>query len=146
MVDTPSPALNVAAPAVFRLELEERHPNRASLTSAEDWEWTEPLLKRNAVWFCQLRWIVITVLALAGGATVVPPVASALGLERSPAWPLAAAAALTVLNLFFAAWPRQAGAAVKPQSVRMLLWAQIISDLLVLTAVLYWIGHQVPGA
>ena len=57
---------------------------------------------------------------------------------------LAAAAVLGMLNLIFASADRAPLALSKawPGFRRSQLWAQIVSDLLVLTAVIYWLG---PG-
>src|SRR5690348_2608124 len=83
---------------VFLLDLQARHPETLSRDRGEDREWMEPLLQQNAVWFCRLRWIVITVLAAAGVAGLFPGCLNALGLVIAPAWPLALALVLASLN------------------------------------------------
>lgn len=108
--------------------------------------WMEPLLKQNAVWFCQLRWVVIGVLGTAGFAGLFPALLSRFGLFFSPVLPLVAAASLTGLNAMFVRLTRCPRLFGHEMSARRLLWAQIITDLLILTAVIYWIGDSVPAA
>ena len=53
-----------------------------------DHQWSEPLLRQNAIWFCRLRWIVVTVLAAAGVAALIPGLARRVGrpaVRRPPA-------------------------------------------------------------
>ena len=103
--------------------------------------WTEPLLRQNARWFCRLRWLVVGVLGGAGVAVMLVPRFAALGVFRSPGLPLAAAAVLATLNLGFMQWVRRLDTREGGGSVRPLLWAQIVSDLLVLTVVIHGLGR-----
>lgn len=104
--------------------------------------WIEPLLHANAVWFCRLRWLVVAVLLAVATAGLVPALPAALGLRLQPLWPATAAGLLTGLNLIFVRWTRRATGA----SIRRVLWAQIASDLVILTAVIHWIGPDWPAA
>jgi signal transduction histidine kinase len=103
-------------------------------------EWTEPLLRQNARWFCRLRWLVVGVLGGVGLAGWLIPGLAAQGVFRSPGLPLVVALVLAALNLGFGQWARRLGAKGSGRSVRPLLWAQIISDLLVLTVVIHGLG------
>jgi signal transduction histidine kinase len=102
-------------------------------------------LRQNAGWFCTLRWLVIAVLATAAAVGFFPEGLTHLGLRMSPWWPLGAALFLASTNLAFVWWIQghREGHGV---SVRWLLWAQIVSDLLVLTGVIHWLGHELPAA
>ena len=115
--------------------------------TADDREWSEPLLRQNAIWFCQLRWIVVAVLAAVGVAGVVSRAGSApAGLGFPPAWPLGAAARPGRPEPRLR--PAGPAHALKPATavpVRLLLWAQIVTDLLVLTAVIHWLGSDLAG-
>jgi hypothetical protein len=57
------------------------------------------LMHENAVWFCQLRWVVAALLALAGILGFFPAEFSPRGLQLTPTWPLTTALVLVVLNL-----------------------------------------------
>jgi signal transduction histidine kinase len=145
MVGAAAPATPAAPVAVFRLPLNGQ-PDPAAGAEPEDRAWIEPLLQQNAVWFCQLRWIVIVGLVLAGLTDLSPALQRAIGLTRSPALPLGAAALLAVLNVAFVRMTRRTAQPGAKVSVRLLLWAQIVSDLLVLTAVVHWLGHELSAA
>src|SRR5690242_11553755 len=88
--------LNLAA---YRLDLDEQPGETQSPGLMDDREWIEPLWQQNAVWFCQLRWAVVAVLALASLSSFLP--LHAIGLAVPPWWPLSAALLLASLNLVF---------------------------------------------
>lgn len=142
-------AMPTGAPPVEAFSLPCREgppPPDAGETPAER-EWNEPLLRQNAIWFCQLRWIVVTVLAVVGGlALATGQAAVAPGLRLSPGLPLAAAFILAGLNLGFVRLARRIAEAGDARSVAPLLWAQIVADLLVLTAVIHWLGSDLAAA
>lgn len=127
--------------AVYRLE---SSPGRAAPTTSdtEERDWIEPLLRENAIWFCHLRWIVVTVLLLTGVAGLMPAVPRSIGLDLRPAWPLASGAILAVLNVVFARLSRTPAGG----STRGILWAQIAADVLILTGVIQWLGRDLPAA
>ena len=132
--------------AVYRLPLGQESNGQAASGLPQDREWVEPIWQRNAVWFCQLRWIVVASLSTAGVAGFFPLLMNQLGLHLSPVWPLGAAGLLAVFNLGFIKLARTAGAGTAGISVHLLLWAQIVTDLLVLTAVIHCLGNGFQAA
>lgn len=103
------------------------------------------LLRQNAHWFCHLRWIVsggLAMLAVAG----VPEWTTAIGLSVRPTWPLAAASLLAAVNLVYETvlrrWPRDTTAG----RIRLLLWIQIVIDLMILTLVTHFVGSTTSYA
>lgn len=98
------------------------------------------LMRRNAVWFCQLRWIVVTILATAGVLGWFPDVLQYWGLRVSPGWALATAGALIVLNSFYLALLPKETRDDKLVLVQSNLWMQIVADLVVLTIVIHFLG------
>ncbi len=140
--DQPSRA---TALATYRLPVGAR-PERELLPSEQERVWIEPLLWRNAVWFGRLRWTVVAALAVAGLAGFFPPLTAPLGLAIQPLWPLAAAGVLAGLNLLFARLAANTGEAGGRVPVKVQLWCQIVTDLLVLTAVIHWLGSELPTA
>ena len=99
-----------------------------------------PLLARNAYWFCQLRWLVIAMLAGFGAAGQLKPLMDAFSLLRPGSWPFVAAAVLTVSNIIFLTHARALRHDPHPGPAKMNLWGQIIVDLVVLTAVVHFVG------
>lgn len=144
----PEPAASDAEPAaaVYRLGPDAEPACAAPAPAPNDRIWIEPLLCANAVWFCRLRWLVVAVLLAVAAAGWVPGLTAAVGLHLTPGWPATLAALLAGLNLGFERWARRLAAPGAGGSVRALLWAQITSDLVILTAVLYWVGPEWPAA
>jgi len=131
--------------AVYRLPVDDRNLAADVPAAAAEHDWYEPLLRQNGIWFCRLRWVVVAVLGAAGMAGFFPQAMAALGVTVKPMWPLVTAAILAGLNAVYVrlAIRTRRPAAILP--IRSLLWAQIISDLLVLTAVLHWLGSGLPS-
>jgi signal transduction histidine kinase len=127
----------------FPAVLQERPQSRPALAEPGC---IEPLLRQNAVWFCQLRWLVIAVLGATGFAGCFPEVLGAFGVVIAPTWPFAVAGLLVGFNLVFIAQTRRTGLQAQSTPVRRLLWTQIVADLLVLTAVIHWLGSGLPAA
>jgi signal transduction histidine kinase len=100
----------------------------------------EGLLSRNVLWFCRLRWIVIGLLALLGGLSWVPGLLPRLGLLHHRVWPFVAAGALLVANVLFLAHARRLAGRGANRGAGGNLWAQIATDLVVLTAVVHFVG------
>ncbi len=97
------------------------------------------LVVRNVLWFCWFRWIVAGTLAVLGTLGVGTRVLERLGLTVGP-WALVTAAVLVGLN---AAFRWHAGRLKRRPSLAGALrnlWAQIVGDLLVLTAVVHFTG------
>lgn len=132
---------------------------------------SQALLAQNVSWFCQVRWLVIAILVSYGILGFFPSLVNYFGLRTPGVWPFVTAAILTISNLVFLYFARQAAGSktapgqseeVRPagiassdkagprRSLGMLsstttmvnLWGQIIADLLVLTAVVYFVGSM----
>lgn len=147
MTATAVPDADPTGLAVYRLELAPSTPVEPAASAPEEREWNEPLLRDNAIWFCQLRWLVVGVLFAVAAAGLVRELPAALGLKINPVWPGTAAGLLALLNLIFCRLTRRAVAGTGPwRSLRAVLWAQIVSDLLILTAVIHWLGPDWPAA
>ncbi|MBN2317070.1 MAG: HAMP domain-containing histidine kinase [Sedimentisphaerales bacterium] len=98
---------------------------------------SESLLKRNVLWFCQFRWIVIGVLVSFGFLGLFPGLIDRLGMRPPGAWPFIIAAVLTATNLIFLSLARTETPSI---TVRFNLWSQITTDLVILTVVIYFVG------
>lgn len=135
---------------------------------------SQALLAQNVSWFCQLRWLVIAILVGYGILAFFPGLIRYFGLRSPGVWPFVTAAVLTASNLVFLYFARRVtgskaarcqvegarpagtacpGKAIPRRHLRMLpstttmvnLWGQIIADLLVLTAVVYFVGSLETG-
>lgn len=141
---------DAAAPASFCLPAKEGESNRRSSVQvrahADLQRWNLAILQQNANWFCRLRWIVVITLGLAGAGGLFPGTLGHLGLSLHPGLPLCAAALLAGLNIVFVRLARTAGARRGAWSVKRVLWLQIGCDLVVLTAVVHWLGSDLPAA
>jgi signal transduction histidine kinase len=100
----------------------------------------EPLLLRNVVWFCRVRWIVVALLGLFGLMGLFPQFERGLGLRAHLRWPIVTSAALALANLGFLAHARWLARSESPPGARANLWTQIIVDLAALTAVVHYVG------
>ena len=94
----------------------------------------EAMLLRNVLWFCRLRWVITAVLAGFGILGLFPGAVRLFGLHAPGIWPFVTAGVLFLGNLVFLATARRPNAAI------VNLWAQIVLDLLVLTAVVHFFG------
>ena len=100
------------------------------------------LLWQNAIWFCHLRWIVIGGLATAGVAAFFPNWTARFGLQLAPEWSFAAATSLAVANLAYLLLLRRLPKSAPANKVRLLLWGQIVVDLVILTGVIHFLGSR----
>jgi signal transduction histidine kinase len=114
-------------------------PLRLQRADAEDetpraWKTDPQAVLRNQSWFCALRWFAIAGLGglaiLSAGLLPLPPPWPGL----QPVWPAGAAGVLLVLNVASLIFLRRAPAAEGG------LWVQIMVDLVVLTAVVHFLG------
>lgn len=100
----------------------------------------EPLLLKNEAWYCQLRWVVIFTFILFGGLTLIPGILPVFGFQPGWSWPWTLAAILLPANLFFLwhiSWMRRTG---RFRGLKENLWAQILFDLIVVTATIHVAG------
>ncbi|MHB8860837.1 MAG: sensor histidine kinase [Pirellulaceae bacterium] len=105
------------------------------------------LLQQNAYWFCRLRWIVVGLLAAAGGAAAFGLPLDRLGVRLPAAWPLYAAGFLAVLNVIYSLFLPLGGARRHATWLTVHVWFQIIIDLAVLTVAIHFIGSvETPAA
>jgi signal transduction histidine kinase len=146
MTDGPGAASTRAAPAVFTLAAgaPEAPPPPAPPDPTETPEWSRAVLRQNAVWFCQLRWIVVAILALAGTAGFLGSRLEQAHLNLRPALPLGAAGVLGVLNVAYILLARRLRRQSAGIPERSLLWTQTVTDLLLLTVVIHWLGSTLP--
>lgn len=98
----------------------------------------KPILAQNALWFCRLRWIVVAVLTSYSGLNLVPEQLNRVGLQVPGLWPLIIAGLLVVTNIIFR--QRARATHTSDNSCRLNLWFQIVSDLILLTAVIHFLG------
>ena len=99
------------------------------------------LLVDNALWFCQLRWVVAGILASFGLLELLFRVAMESSLHIRPDWPLGTAGLLVAINAVFHAHARALKRSENTQrAVNVSLWGQIVLDLLVLTVVVHFVG------
>jgi signal transduction histidine kinase len=100
----------------------------------------ESLLLRNVSWFCGLRWTVVACLAVFGALSFAPRLFADLGLRARVWWPFVTAGVLVVANLAFVAHARRRVRERDRAGTKANLWAQIVLDLVVLTAVVHYLG------
>ncbi len=136
-------ATNDASVAVYQLPLD---ADNAPVTLDDieyDAQRDRSLIRQNAAWFCRLRWFVIAVLTLAGvAAASFPDGVYRIGLQLTPSWPLGTAAVLAIANLIYVVSLGRLSFQASAKNLRTLLWSQIVVDLLVLTAVVHFLGSQ----
>lgn len=99
----------------------------------------ESILASNALWFCQLRWIVVAILTGHGLLNLMPRFAALLGLRAPGLWPFVVAFVLALANALFAQHARRARRSAT--ACRANLWVQIVSDLILLTVVVHFSGE-----
>lgn len=97
----------------------------------------ESILVQNAVWFCRFRWLVIATLLGYGMVGLIPGLLGKFGLRSPGTWPFAIAGLLVGANLTYLMLARRETSSARIMSN---LWSQIIVDLAVLTAVIYFVG------
>ncbi len=123
-------------PAVYELPLPQELPVGVEITGSER-SLPEPLLIRNALWFCRVRWLVIATLVCYGVLGLFPRSIGYFEIRSPGTWPFVMAGILTLFNLVFLFLAR---ARTFPSKIIFNLWGQIIVDLVILTGVVYFIG------
>lgn len=124
-------------------KLETASPSAATdLRPAEVGGLTSTVLLQNALWFTRIRWIAVGVLGafgaagmLLGAATLAP-----FGVNAPGLWPFWLTGILAGLNLASIQWigrltPRSPWGVIASN-----IWFQVVTDLLVLTVLVYRIG------
>ena len=122
----------------------ELDPSREPPESAEA---TDPkglapvVLRQNIRWFIRLRWIMAAVCALFGAAcTLAPDALRRLTLTPPALWPWVVAALLVLANAVFTVLARRLGDRPARAAIQTHIWLQILSDLVMMTAVVHFIG------
>ncbi len=146
MATTSPPASNDASVAVYALPLDDDDAPVTLNNEEYDAQRDRALLRQNASWFCRLRWTVVSVLTLAGVAAFFPDWVLQFGLQLQPSWLLTTAVMLAIANCAYLALLRRLPANAAAGRLRALLCGQIVFDLLVLTAVIHFLGSQVTYA
>lgn len=100
----------------------------------------EKFLIRNARWFCTLRWVVVSVLALYWVVTAPLGLTTILGLREDTRWSITVASILALGNLAFIAHIHWLTRVRASDHAALSLWSQIAFDVLVLTAVVHCVG------
>ena len=105
---------------------------------------TSTVLLNNARWFPRIRWIVVAVLAGFGaaGRFIDPETLQQVGFRAPGLWPWHLAGVLTLVNLGAIGWVRHLSSRTPCpwRHVAANIWFQIVSDLLVLTVLVYRVG------
>ena len=122
--------------AVYELPLP-REPVAGAEVKGVERPLPESLLVQSILWFCRFRWIIIAALVSYGILGLFAVLTDTFGIRPPGAWPFVTAGILTLSNLAFLFFVR---AKTFPVRTIFNLWCQIITDLLILTAVVYFVG------
>jgi signal transduction histidine kinase len=125
-------------PAVYELPLPPEISTSAEIKGVKRLL-PESLLIQNVLWFCRVRWLIIIALAFYGILGLFPRSIGYLGIRPPGAWPFVTAGILALSNLTFLFFVRAMSSPVRPI---INLWGQIITDLVVLTVVVYFVGSM----
>ncbi len=97
------------------------------------------LLLGNVRWFCWLRWSVTAILVAVGVMAWLPVLPGWINLRQRIIWPFVLAGILTIENIAVLIHYRRVVIS-SPRQVHLSLWAQIVMDLMVVTAVAHYSG------
>ena len=97
-------------------------------------------LIKYALWFCYLRWIVIGTLGLYGAIGISPLNLENYGMKGETFWALVVSGILVLTNVFFHLHIRLTLKSATSSGIILNLWLQVISDLLILTFVVHFVG------
>ena len=100
----------------------------------------ESMLANNVLWFCQLRWMIIAFLVVFGILGQFEGLTRYAGLRSLGFWPFIAAGLLILCNVSYLGHARRAKSSTKQGSSLINLWIQVVLDLLILTAVVHFMG------
>ena len=98
------------------------------------------VLAHNAAWFCHLRTVVVVLLLAFGIFGLIHGLLQRIGLKCCSTWAFGIAGVLAVYNIGFLLHNRHVRRSSQSGGVAANLWAQILLDLLVLTAVIHFLG------
>jgi signal transduction histidine kinase len=124
--------------ASYELPLPQELPVDAQFKGSEK-PLPEPLLAQNVLWFCRLRWLAIAILISYGILGLFPGMIDYFQMRSPGAWPFATAGILILSNIFFLYLAR---AKTLRTGSTFNLWSQIVTDLVVLTIVVYFVGSM----
>jgi signal transduction histidine kinase len=131
------PDENVQA-AAYELSPSQEMPANPEVKSSERL-FSESLLVHNVSWFCQFRWLVIAVLLTYGVAGQFTRLIGPFGIRSAGVWPFITAGVLVLSNIAFLYLARTRTSSAQIMSN---LWGQITVDLVILTAVVYFVGSM----
>ena len=100
----------------------------------------QSVLARSVLWFCHLRWVITFILAGLGLAGQIPFIFQRLDLHELGAWPFVLAGMLVATNIGYLMHFTCYGKTGKVSCIKKNLWTQILIDLLILTAVVHYVG------
>lgn len=104
------------------------------------------ILLQNARWFMKVRWIIVALLLVFGLiSNYLPAILKEIGIEPPEFWPILLAVILGVLNIIYHMTLNKITLNKKRDSsserfVRTHIWCQIITDLVILTIIIYYTG------
>jgi two-component system phosphate regulon sensor histidine kinase PhoR len=124
--------------AIYELPLPQEPPVDTEIRGLER-PLPEPMLVQNALWFCRFRWLVISIIVSYGILGLFPGVIDYFGIRSPGVWPFATAGILILGNITFLYFVRTK---TSWAGTTLNLWSQIITDLIVLTAVIYFVGSM----
>ncbi len=95
---------------------------------------------KYALWFCNIRWFLITLLTIFGILGFFPSIFKHLGLHSDTIWALISAGILFILNIGYIKHIMLMKKSEKHDRVLTNIWIQIILDLIILTGVIHFVG------
>lgn len=94
----------------------------------------------NLRWYCQIRWIIVTIFLFLGAASFVPGLFSYFDLKGPLLWPLLCLVVLVAANSVFMAHIRYLGKTNLSVGLNTNLWTQVVLDLVVATVTVHQVG------
>lgn len=103
---------------------------------------TSTVLLQNARWFTRIRWIAVAVLGGFGMAGVLmdPATIAIFGIKPTGVWPFVLTGILAGLNLASIQWIGRLTQSSSWSVIASNIWFQVVTDLLVLTVLVYRVG------
>ena len=99
-----------------------------------------PMLIKYALWFCHFRWVVALLFTVFGMLSFFPGIIRPLGLRPQTSWGFLIAGLLAVSNTVFISHVMKMRTLEKNESIMLNIWAQVITDLIILTGVVHFVG------